>query len=148
MFGLGNPYAMLGLVLALVATHGTAYVRGRADGGAREAAHWQADALKAAEAASRERAAIQRALDERTAALAKQQREAADAVAQIRVEYLPGKTLVRREVAERVVYRDCRVGERMRDTINSALAGRPVSGIETVPGGDAGLPGRAGSVGG
>ena len=71
--------------------------------------------------------------------------EAADAIAEIRVEYLPGKTEIRRQIVERAVYRDCRIDDGMRDILNAALRGRPIApepqpvaaGGGLVPGGTA-----------
>ena len=138
-----NPYVALAAAVGLAVALGGTYLQGRSDGAAHEAARWQADAIKAQQRAAQAAQALREQLAQREAELAQKQQEAADAVVQVRTEYLPAKTIVRREVAERVVYRDCRVGDGMRDTINSAAAGRPVSGTEAVSGDSAGVSGRA-----
>jgi hypothetical protein len=99
-----------------------------------EVAKCQAQQLQDAQDASRALEAIQQRLREREAKWTAQQQEAADAVAQVRVEYLPGKVIVKREIVREPVYSDsrCRVSSGMRDTLNRALAGRPVPGAAEV----------------
>jgi len=80
-------------------------------------------------------------LAERDAALARKTEEAAHAVAEVRTEYLPGKTIVRREVVEVPAYRDCRITGSVRHALDAALAGRPVPGAEAERGGAARVPG-------
>ena len=125
-------YAGLAGVLLLLALLSGSYVKGRSDGRAVQAAEYAQERATAHAQAEAERAALQAALDARTAELARKSEEVAHAVAQVRVEYLPGKTLVKREIVERAVFRECRTGDRVRDTINSALAGRPVPGAADV----------------
>ena len=129
-----RPYFALGLVLALIATHLAVGVKSYEGGVRAEAARWQAEALKDAQEAAQEREALQQQLREREAKWVQQQQEAADAVAQVRVEYLPGKVIVKREIVREPVYSDsrCRVSSGMRDTLNRALAGRPVPGAAEV----------------
>ena len=122
-----RPYFALGLVLALIATHLAVGVKSYEGGVRAEAARWQAEALKDAQEAAQEREALQQQLREREAKWVQQQQEAADAIAAVRVEYLPGKTIVKREVVERAVFRECRVTPAALDAINGALIGRPVS---------------------
>jgi len=142
MLGLIRPYAAVALAVLLALMLGAAYVRGRSDGRAVEAQAWQRRAAAAEAQALADRETISRALAERQAQLDAKTREAADAVAQIRTEYLPAKTVVRREVAERVVYRECRVGGGMRDTLDAALRGRPAAGaLGPVAGDRAGVSG-------
>lgn len=138
-FPMLGAYRYLALALVAVALLAGAYAKGRADGHAVEASHWQARELAQQQRAIAERAQLQAALDARSAALAARQQEAADAVVQIRTEYLPSKTIVKREVVERAVYRECVVGERMRDVLNAALRGDPASGAASGGGAD-GLP--------
>lgn len=66
--------------------------------------------------------------------LARQEAEerAANIVTETVIEYLPGKTEVRREVVERPVYRDCAVSQRVFDIANAALGGNPLAAV--VPG--------------
>lgn len=135
-------YAAAGAALVLLALLAGAYTKGRGDGRAVQAAEYATERATAAQEAEQERQALQAALDARTAELAKRTQEAADAVAEIRTEYLPGKTVIRREVVERPVFRDCRVGDGMRNTLNAALAGRPVPGAVD-GGGAARVPGGA-----
>lgn len=127
-----RPYFALGLVLALIATHLAVGVKSYEGGVRAEAARWQAEALKDAQEAAQEREALQQQLREREAKWVQQQQEAADAIATVRVEYLPGKTIVKREIVREPRYRDCAVSPGMRDTLNAALAGRPVPGAAEV----------------
>lgn len=120
-------YAGLAGVLLLLALLAGVYGKGRSDGRAVQAAEYAQERATAAQAAEAERAALQAALDARTAELARKSEEVAHAVAQVRVEYLPGKTMVKREIVERAVFRDCRVTPAALDAINGALIGRPVS---------------------
>lgn len=122
-----GAYRYLALALVAVALLAGAYVKGRGDGRAVEASHWQAREIEHQQRAIAEREQLQAALEARSAELAARQQEAADAVVQIRTEYLPAKAIIRREVVERAVYRDCRVGDSMRDTLNAALRGAPVA---------------------
>ncbi len=125
-------YAALAIVAVLAGLYGIAYTKGHKAGAAAEVAKCQSQQLQDAQDASRALEALQQQLREREAQWVQQQQEAADAVAQVRVEYLPGRTIVKREIVERAVFRDCRIGDGMRDTINSALAGRPVPGAAEV----------------
>jgi len=125
-----RPYMILAVLVALIATHGGVYLKGYKAGSLAESARWQAEALKDAQEAAREREALQQQLRDREAKWVQQQQEAANAVAQVRVEYLPARTIVRREVVK--LPADCVVGERLRDTLNAALAGRPVPGAAEV----------------
>lgn len=135
-------YGALAAALALSLIIGGCYLKGRSDGRAVQAAEYAQELAEAAQAAAQERQALQAALDARTAELAKRTQEAADAVVQVRTEYLPGKTEVRRIVVDRPVYRDCRIDSGVRDLIDAALAGRPVPGAVD-GGGAAGVPGGA-----
>ncbi len=127
-----KPYMALALVIGLIATHAGTYLKGHKAGAVRELAKCQAQQLQDAQDASRALEAIQQQLREREIEWAAKQQEAADAIAQVRVEYLPAKTIVRREVVREPVYRGCVVSPGMRDTLNSALAGRPVPGAAEV----------------
>ena len=122
-----RPYMILAVLIGLIATHAGLYLKGHKAGAVREVAKCQAQQLQDAQDASRALEAIQQRLREREAKWTAQQQEAADAVAQVRVEYLPGKTIVKREVVERAVFRECRVTPAALDAINGALIGRPVS---------------------
>ena len=125
-----KPYAILAVLIGLIATHAGTYWKGHKAGSVAELAKCQAQQIEDAHEASRTLEAIQQQLREREAQWVRQQQEAADAIAQVRVEYLPGKTIVRREVVN--LPADCVVGERLRDTLNAALAGRPVPGAADV----------------
>lgn len=120
-------YAGLAGVLLLLALLSGSYVKGRSDGRAVQAAEYAQEVATAHAQAEAERAALQAALDARTAELARKSEEVAHAVEAVRVEYLPGKTIVKREVVERAVFRDCRVTPTALAAINGALTGRPVS---------------------
>lgn len=138
-----KPYMILAVLIGLIATHAGTYMKGHKAGAVRELAKCQDQQLQDAQDASRALEAIQQQLREREIEWAAKQQEAADAIAHVRVEYLPGKTIVKREVVREPVYRDCRVSGGMRDTLNAALAGRPVPGAADI-GTDTGrLPGDA-----
>ena len=125
-------YAALAIVAVLAGLYGIAYTKGHKAGATRELAKCQAQQIEDAQDASRALEAIQQQLREREAKWVRQQQEAADAVAQVRVEYLPSKVIVKREVVREPRYRDCVVPPGMRDTLNAALAGRPVPGAADV----------------
>ena len=127
-----RPYMILAVLIGLIATHAGTYWKGHKAGAVREVAKCQAQQLQDAQDASRALEALQQQLREREAQWVQQQQEAADAVAQVRVEYLPGKTVVKREIVREPVYRTCVVSPGMRDTLNAALAGRPVPGAAEV----------------
>ena len=125
-------YAALAIVAVLAGLYGIAYTKGHKAGAVREVAKCQAQQLQDAQDASRALESLQQQLREREAKWVRQQQEAADAIAQVRVEYLPGKTIVKREVVREPVYRSCVVSPGMRDTLNAALAGRPVPGAADI----------------
>lgn len=127
-----RPYMILAVLIGLIATHAGLYLKGHKAGSTRELAKCQARQLQDAQEASRALEALQQQLREREAKWVQQQQEAADAIAQVRVEYLPGKTIVKREVVREPVYRSCVVSPGMRDTLNAALAGRPVPGAADI----------------
>lgn len=127
-----RPYMILAVLIGLIATHSGVYLKGHKAGAVREVAKCQAQQLQDAQDASRALESLQQQLREREAKWVRQQQEAADAIAQVRVEYLPGKTIVKREVVREPVYRSCVVSPGMRDTLNAALAGRPVPGAADV----------------
>ena len=127
-----KPYAILAVLIGLIATHAGTYWKGHKAGSVAELAKCQAQQIEDAHEASRTLEAIQQQLREREAQWVRQQQEAADAVAQVRVEYLPGKVIVKREIVREPRYRDCVVSPGMRDTLNAALAGRPVPGAAEV----------------
>lgn len=139
-----SPRLIICLAIAalLAATHIGVAAKAYEAGSIREAAKWRAEKIAAQAEEMAARQALQAALDARTAELAKRTQEAADAVEHVRTEYLPGKTIVRREVVEVPAYRDCRVTGSVRDAINAALAGRPVPGAVD-GGGAARVPGGA-----
>ena len=127
-----RPYMILAVLVGLIATHAGTYWKGHKAGAVREVAKCQAQQLQDAQDASRALESLQQQLREREAKWVRQQQEAADAIAQVRVEYLPGKTIVKREVVREPRYRDCVVSPGMRDTLNAALAGRPVPGAAEI----------------
>ena len=127
-----RPSMILAVLVGLIATHAGTYWKGHKAGAVREVAKCQAQQLQDAQDASRALESLQQQLREREAKWVRQQQEAADAIAQVRVEYLPGKTIVKREVVREPRYRDCAVSPGMRDTLNAALAGRPVPGAADV----------------
>ena len=125
-------YAILAVLIGAVLTGAGVYLKGYKAGAVAEVAKCQSQQLQDAQDASRALEALQQQLREREAQWVQQQQEAADAVAQVRVEYLPGKTVVKREIVREPVYRTCVVSPGMRDTLNAALAGRPVPGAAEV----------------
>lgn len=127
-----KPYMIVAVLIGLIATHAGTYLKGHKAGATRELAKCQAQQLEDAQDASRALEAIQQQLREREIEWAAKQQEAADAIATVRVEYLPGKTIVKREIVREPRYRDCAVSPGMRDTLNSALAGRPVPGAADI----------------
>jgi len=127
-----RAYAALAIVAVLAGLYGIAYTKGHKAGAVRELAKCQAQQLQDAQDASRALEAIQQQLREREAQWVQQQQETANAVAQVRVEYLPGKVIVKREIVREPRYRDCAVSPGMRDTLNAALAGRPVPGAADI----------------
>ena len=127
-----KPYAILAVLIGLIATHAGTYMKGHKAGSVAELAKCQAQQIEDAHEASRTLEAIQQQLREREAQWVRQQQEAADAVAQVRVEYLPGKVIVKREIVREPRYRDCVVSPGMRDTLNAALSGRPVPGAADI----------------
>ena len=127
-----KPYAILAVLIGLIATHAGTYWKGHKAGSVAELAKCQAQQIEDAHEASRTLEAIQQQLREREAQWVRQQQEAADAVAQVRVEYLPGKVIVKREIVREPRYRDCVVSPGMRDTLNAALSGRPVPGAADI----------------
>ena len=140
---LAKPYLILAALVGIIAIAGGSFGKGASWGRTQATERCQAEKLEAQQREIVERAALQAAIDQRDAELRAKEQEAADAVIEVRTEYLPGKTIVKREVVRDVVYRDCRVGDGMRDVLNAALAGRPVSAAADLGAADAGLPGGA-----
>ena len=136
-------YGYAAAAVGLLATVGTAYTVGRLDGSAHErSACLSREAVRTA-AAERDRAEWQAQIDALDAARRRAAQEAANAIIQVRTEYLPGRIEVRREVVERAVYRACVVSDRVRDILTAALAGRPVPDAGTVGAGGDPLPSDA-----
>ena len=123
---IAKPYAILALVLLLGATHGAAYLQGFKQGSKVEAARWQAEKIKEQQKAAEAVREVQEALRKREAELRKREADSAKQIIHVRTEFLPAKTVVKREVVK--LPADCRIGDGLRDTINSALSGRPVPG--------------------
>lgn len=140
---LPKPYLILAALIGIIAIAGGSFGKGASWGRTQATEKCQREQLERQQQDIVERAALQAAIDQRDAELRAKEQEAADAVIEVRTEYLPGKTIVKREVVRDVVYRDCRVGDGMRDVLNAALAGRPVSAAADLGAADAGLPGGA-----
>jgi hypothetical protein len=100
-----NPWALLGIVLAVGAMVGGAYMRGLDDGENKIVAQQ-----------AREDAIAQKAVDAAIGA-------AADAISKIKVQHRTVQQEVQREVAERVVYRECLHSPDGLRNINAALTG-------------------------
>jgi hypothetical protein len=125
---LGKPYLILAALIGLIALMGGTFAKGASWGRTQATERCQAEQLEAQQREIAERAVLQAAIDQRDVEIRQREQEAANAIVQVRTEYLPAKTIIRREVVERAVFRDCHAGDRVRDTLNAALAGRPVSG--------------------
>ena len=137
---LGKQYLILAALIGVIAIAGGSFAKGASWGRTQATEKCQREQLEAQQQEIVERAALQAAIDQLDIEIRQREQEAANAIVQVRTEYLPAKTIVRREVVERAVYRDCRTGDSMRDTLNAALAGRPVSGAAEGGGAD-GVPG-------
>lgn len=117
-------YTYAAAAVALLATVGTAYTVGRMDGRAHERSACLSREAERTAAAERDRTEWRAQIDAWEAERRKAEQEAANAIGQIRTEYLPAKTIVRREVVEKQVYNECRIGGEVFDTLNAALTGR------------------------
>lgn len=138
-----------GLILIVAAAAlGYAYAQGRSDGAAHERAECLDREAERTAAAERDRAGWQAQIDALDAARRRAAQEAANAIIQVRTEYLPGRIEVRREVVERAVYRACVVSDRVRDILDGALAGRPVPDAGAVGAGGDSLSGDAAGAAG
>lgn len=141
-----RPYTYAAAAVALLAAVGTAYTVGRLDGRAHERSACLSREAERTAAAERDRAEWRAQIDAWEAERRRLEQGAANAIAEIRVEYLPGRTEIKRQIVERAVYRDCRIDDGMRDILNAALRGRPIApesrpvaaGGGVVPGRDAG----------
>lgn len=115
-----------GLILIVAAAAlGYAYAQGRSDGAAHERAECLDREAERTAAAEGDRTELRAQIDAWEAERRRLEQGAANAIAEIRVEYLPGKTIVRREVVEKPIYSECRIGGEMLKTLNDALTGRP-----------------------
>ena len=117
-------YYYAAAAVALLAAVGTAYTVGRLDGRAHERSACLTREAERTAAAERDRAEWRAQIDAWEAERRRLEQEAANAIAEIRTEYLPAKTIVRREVVEKQVYNECRIGGEVFDTLNAALTGR------------------------
>lgn len=139
-----RPYTYAAAAVALLATVGTAYTVGRLDGRAHERSACLSREAERTAAAERDRAEWRAQIDAWEAERRRLEQEAADAIAEIRVEYLPGRTEIKRQIVERAVYRDCRIDSGVRDILNAALRGRPIAPeSQPVAAGGGVVPGRA-----
>jgi hypothetical protein len=105
MFGVLNPWLLLGAVFLILAAFGGGYLKGSADASSQ---HLREELLihKASQAA---------------------QEAAAEQIAQIKIKHTTIQKAVHREVREKTVYRDCRHDDSGVRLINAALANRPDS---------------------
>lgn len=137
-----RPYLALAIVAALAVSHGVVGLKAFDFGSRQEAGRWVARLAEQHAQDLKEREALAAAIAARDAALRKREQERADAVIQVRTEFLPAKEIVRRVVVEKPVYRDCRLDDPgLRDTINAALRGRPAASGPAIDGRQAGVPG-------
>ena len=126
---LGKPYMLLAGLICIIGLMGGSFAKGASWGRTQATERCQAEQLERQQQDIVERAALQ----------AKQQ-EIADAVVKVRTEYLPAKTIVKREVAERVVYRECRADDRLYELANAALRGDAAAGAEAFGRDPVGVP--------
>lgn len=123
---LGKPYLILAALIGVIAIAGGSFAKGASWGRTQATERCQAEKIETQNRELAEREAIQAALAKREAEWKSKLTEAANAVADTRVEYAEAKTIVRREVVR--LPADCRIGDGLREHINSALAGHPLSG--------------------
>lgn len=135
-------YAAAGAVLVLLALLSGAYLKGRGDGRAVQAADYAQERAAAAAAAQSQRAALQQAIDAQRAELEKRHQEGADDIAAIKIVHLPGRVEIQRRTVEVPVYRDCVAEQRVLELVNAARAGRPAS-ADALRAADGVLPGGA-----
>lgn len=125
---LRNPYAILGIAAALVLSHGFVAVKVGEIATKNEAARWLADKVEQQQKLAEAEQARQQAIAEREQQRQQSLQEAANEIAQIRVEHLPGKIIVQKRIVEKPVYRDCVVEPDVLRIVNAALSGHPVTG--------------------
>lgn len=123
-----RPLIYLAIALAVLATYAATYSKGVSAGKAAEAREAHAREDKARAKAAEQEAALRKALQDRDAELARRAQEGVDAIEKVRTEFLPGKIQIRREVVEKPVYRECRIGGGVLLTLNAALRGHPTPG--------------------
>lgn len=138
---LGKPYLMLAALIGLIAIAGGSFSKGASWGRTQATERCQAEQLERQQQDIVERAALQAAIDQRDIEIRQREEEAANAIVQVRTEYLPAKTIVKREIVERPVYRDCRADDRLWELANAALRGDAAAGAEAFDRGAAGVPG-------
>lgn len=143
-----KPYLVVALVVGLIALMGGTFAKGASWGRAQATSRCNAEKIEVQQREIAERAVLQAAIDKRDAELRAKEQERANAIVQVRTEFLPAKTVVRKEVVERRVFTDCRIGDGMRDTLNAALRGRPAATVPALGAGDAGVSGGARAAGG
>lgn len=135
-------YVWMVVAGALVVSHGAVGALGFDYGATRTESAWKGRHAKMLEKKAEEKDALRIELAARDEALRKLEQERADAVIQVRTEFLPAKEVVRRVVVEKPVYRDCRLGDDgLRDAINAALRGQPGAAGPAIDGRQAGVPG-------
>lgn len=137
---LGKPYMLLAGLICIIGLMGGSFAKGASWGRTQATERCQAEQLDRQQQDIVERAALQAAIDQRDAELQAKQQEIADAVVKVRTEYLPAKTIVKREVAERVVYRECRADDRLYELANAALRGDAAAGAEAFGRDPVGVP--------
>ena len=142
---LARPYLILAALIGILALTGGAFGKGASWGREQATSRCNAEKLEAQQREIVERAALQAAIDERTRERDELLQRTAEVVDRVRTEYLPSKTIVKREVVR--LSPDCRIGDGLRGIVNAALAGRPVSSSQTEPAADGGVPGRTGATG-
>ena len=96
-----------GVVSALlIGSHAAMYAGGRSAGATASDARWMAVRIKEQAQREQHQAEWRTQIDAWEAERRRLEQEAADAVAEIRIEYLPGKTEVRRQIVERAVLQE------------------------------------------
>lgn len=138
---MARPYLILAALIGLIAIAGGTFAKGASWGRTQATARCQADKIEAQQREIVERAALQAAIDQRDAELQAKEQEIANAVINVRTEYLPARTIVKRQIVERAVYRDCRADDSLWQLANAALRGDAAAGAEAFDRDTAGVPG-------
>jgi len=134
-----RPYMLVAALIGLIAVLGGTFAKGVSWGRTQATERCQAEQLERQQQEIVERAALQAAIDQRDFEIRQREEEAANAIVQVRTEYLPAKTIVKREIVR--LPADCRVDDRLWELANAALRGDAAAGAEAFDRDTAGVPG-------